>query len=94
MRQHLNNCVNLHESRGSWKEFLKSCDLNAVHMGFSWYMYSNCHYIVTPSGVVHDYYGFNGHAVWQYILEDKFIELLKIARKHHNMIRYILQKTS
>jgi len=71
---HLNNCVDLHPSHGTWARFLSGCNLMDttcldVDDGWSWYNSTNCHYFVRPDGTVrHNVFGYHARVMWNKLL--------------------------
>ena len=59
-----------HENWGSWKGFLKSCEVRDKHDGVVFYGKTNCNYIVFPDGMLVRNYGYHGWALMNRIREE------------------------
>lgn len=69
---HLDNCVDLHLSHGSWDEFLEyGCEFMASGHNWKWHRKVNCHYFVKPDGtVVKGIYGYRGKNYWNTLMDE------------------------
>ena len=86
----LTNCVELHPSHVTWKNFLENhCTLKEEIRGFKWYNNVNCHYIVSPKGHIYRFFGFNGSIVWDLVVKGEFTSWLLRVRAQTNATRQL-----
>jgi hypothetical protein len=52
-----------HPSWGGWNKFLKTCDLRDEFEGVKYFGKTNCNYILFPSGMLVQNFGYNGVAL-------------------------------
>ena len=70
-----------HPSRGSWRQFLATCEIRDRHEGVIFYNAVNCNYILWPNGVLITNYGYHGRALMNRIREEGPDAVLKDIRE-------------
>jgi len=56
-----------HASHGGWANYLATCSVRGASNLAIWYSVANCHYILLPTGLLVELFGYHAHAMWDRI---------------------------
>lgn len=79
-----------HESRGTWRNFLDSCEVRDEHEGTTFYGSVNCNYLLLPNNVVLENFGFHGRNLMGAIRERGWEIVYNRIQKSYDEMQQIL----
>lgn len=79
-----------HESQGTWRQFLDSCEVRDTHEGTTFYGSVNCNYILLPNNIVLENFGFNGRNLMNKIREEGWEAVFDQRQKCYDEMQALL----
>lgn len=81
----------LHPDRGTWENFLKTCELRDECDGVRFYGVTNCNYIVFPTGELVENYGYHGRALMNRIRDQGWRKVLAAIKRDTQTLKSLIK---
>lgn len=89
---HALNGSNPHPTRGSWKEFLATCEVRDTFKGVTFFGSANCNYIVFKDGTLVQNFGYHGKALMNRLREEGIGNVKRQIIKDHEEIQQTIER--